>query len=370
MSTLDLKKVCKNYGDLEAVKNLSFHCDDGQFLAILGPSGAGKTSTLRMIAGLEKITSGEILIDGRLINDIPVEQRNIAMAFERYVLYPHLTVFENIAFPLNVPIRKGKFKKSEIEKKVKTLTEFLEIDEFLDRNVTQLSGGQRQRVAFARAMIRDADVFLFDEPLAHLDAKLRNRLRGELKKMFSEERKTVIFVTHDFREATSMAEMILILDHGETRQFGSPDEIYHHPTDMVVADMVGDPPMNFLDCGINRKNGKIFISVDGLQLDLPEYRAKKLQSLNSIHEKLVLGIRPIYAHITDGDDQDSVLRGEVFVLEPAGTKQILTLLIGETRFKVVVDVFFKADIGERVSLKVDMDHIVLFKKETQEALTL
>jgi len=365
---LDLEQVYKKYGNLEAVKNVSFHCDDGQFLAILGPSGAGKTSTLRMIAGLEKITSGEIFVDGRLINDVPVEQRNMAMAFERYVLYPHLTVFENIAFPLNIPLRKGSYKKAEIEKKVKTLSEFLEIDEYLDRNVTQLSGGQRQRVAFARAIVRDADVFLFDEPLAHLDAKLRNRLRGELKKRFSEERNTVIFVTHDFREAMSMAEMIIILDQGQTRQVGTPDEIYHHPKDMIVADMTGDPPMNFIDCAILEENSKMVICVDGLKLDLPQYWMKKLQSIGSIPDKLMIGIRPIYAHVTNGVKTTSILRGEVFVLEPAGTKQILTLLIGETRFKVVVDVSFNANLGDKISLKVDMDHIVLFNKETQNAL--
>ncbi len=369
MATLRLHQVSKNFGRIEAVKNVSFHCENGQLIAILGPSGAGKTTTLRLIAGLEKLNSGELYIDEQLVNSVPAEEREVAMAFERYVLYPHLTVFQNIAFPLQVPRRKGEFKEKEIRERVLAITKFLEMDQFLERNVTQLSGGQRQRVSFARALVREAKLCLLDEPLAHLDAKLRNRLRGELKRMFWDQKKTVIWVTHDFREAMSMADRIMILDRGVVRQFSSPGEIYHHPADMVVGDMIGDPPMNFLDCSVVLEGGKGIILGEGFKLDLPDRWIQKIHSLASRPEQFTLGVRPINVHVIDGgDEKNSLLRGEVFVLEPAGAKQILTLTIGKKRFKVVVDSHFRANIGKKVTVKVDPERLSLFDAKTLKSV--
>jgi ABC-type sugar transport system ATPase subunit len=370
LGKLRLNSVSKSYGQLHAVRDLSFECDDGQFLAILGPSGAGKTSTLRMIAGLEKITSGEIYVDDNLINDTPVESRNIAMAFERYVLYPNLNVEENIAFPMTVPFRKRLMTREKIAERIRNLTRFLEIDEYLHRKVTQLSGGQRQRVSFARAIIRDAALYLLDEPMAHLDAKLRNRLRGELKKMFADEGKTIIYVTHDFKEAMSMASKIVIIDKGQTRQVGSPEDIYYRPNDMIVADMVGDPPMNFLDCTLSKDNGNYFVRGEFFQVKLNSNWRKIIEGMKSIPKHIVIGIRPISATLagSDGSRSDSFIEGEVFVAESAGTKQIVTISVGDSRVKTVVEDTFHAEINQNILAKIDEDSIVLFDKDSKISL--
>ncbi len=369
MGSLRLENVHKKYGGVEAVKGVSVECRNGEFIAILGPSGAGKTSMLRMIAGLTKIDEGKIWIDDTLMNDVAPYDRNIAMAFERYVLYPFLTVFENIAFPLRVPIRKGEFTESELESRVAEVARFLEIEPLLNRQATELSGGQRQRVSLGRALVRPANLFLLDEPLSHLDAKLRNRLRGELKRRFKDLGCTVVYVTHDFREAMSMADKILILDKGQSRQYGSPHDVFARPADAVVADMVGDPPIELLKCDLLSREGNYYIRTEHFELPLSQTWSEKLNGSAMAPKGLIVGIRPVYTRVgTTETARQACIRGEVFVTEPAGSKQVLFVTVGKTKLKTVVDARFRANIGENVTVEIDLDRIQLFDQTTLKSI--
>ena len=369
MGSLELRNVTKKYGDLEAVKDLSFKCDTGEIVTILGPSGAGKTSTLRMIAGLISLNSGEIIVDGKNLEDIPVYNRNNSMAFERYVLYPFLSVEENIAFPLKVKGAEEQLKSSEIKKRVTDMAAFLEIDHLLDRNVGELSGGQRQRVSFARALVRKPNMYLLDEPLSHLDAKLRNRLRGELKRMFHERNTTTIFVTHDFKVALSMADKVLVVDKGKLQQFGKPEEIYAEPAGMLVADMVGEPPIDFIDSALKKEDNKFIIRNNSFSCILSDSWNKKLNTINEIPDEVVVGVRPIDNKLASGNENtENIINGEVFVLEPSGSKQVLVLTVGDFRMKVIVGDDFTAKIGEKISFKINNEKIRIFNKDTKKAI--
>lgn len=369
MASVRLDGVSKKYGKVEAVKALTFDCQDGEFVAILGPSGAGKTSTLRMVAGLTSVDGGQIWIGDRPVNRVPPYERDIAMAFERYVLYPFYTVYENIAFPLQVPLRKGELTDQQQRERVTEMARFLEIDALLDRRVTELSGGQRQRVSLARALVRRPAIYLLDEPLSHLDAKLRNRLRGELKRIFKDLKRTVLYVTHDFREAMSMADKLLILDNGVCRQFGTPEEIYSSPADMMVADMVGDPPIDFIDCTPVYKDGRYTLHAESFSYELSSALSAKLKALLQLPKELTLGLRPIYTHLSKGSaGEGSGVQGEVYVLESAGFKQILFVTVGKSKLKVVVDANFRAAIGQKVSLEFDEARLHLFDRNTRQKI--
>ena len=345
---------------------MSFDCQDGEFIAILGPSGAGKTSTLRMVAGLTSVDEGQVWIGERIANRVPIYERDIAMAFERYVLYPFYTVYENIAFPLRVPIRKGELTEQQLHERVTAMAQFLEIDPFLDRKVTELSGGQRQRVSLARALVRRPGIYLLDEPLSHLDAKLRNRLRGELKRVFNDMRRTVLYVTHDFREAMSMADKLLILDGGICRQFGTPEEIYSNPVDLIVADMVGDPPIDLIDCTAVFKDGRYCLKTDSFTYELSSQWTAKLKALPQLPEELTLGLRPVNTWLSQkAQGGNCVVQGEVYVLESTGSKKILFVTVGNSKLKVVVDAGYRASIGQKVHLEFDEAKIHLFDRNTK-----
>ena len=367
MAEVRLDKVRKTYGDNVAVEELTLHCKNSEFFFILGPSGAGKTSILKMIAGLTSVDGGEIYIDDRVVNDLEPGLRNVAMAFEAYALYPHLSVFENIAFPLRAPVRRNQFSEAEVKERVQRIGKLLRIDELLQRMPTQLSGGQKQRVALGRALIREPEAFLLDEPIAHLDAKLRHHMRAELKAMQKQFGTTAIYTTPDQLEALSMADTIAVIDAGKLHQVGTPLEIYNRPADEFVARFVGDPPMNFLTApGSPRSNGtETYLDIDGLRIDL----SPRIQSIvaQQSRERLHVGIRPsdiTLAHAGIGTGW----AGEVYLIEQVGRSHIFTIRIKNDMLKAKAPLDFEAAVGDLLNLSFNADKIYLFDEGTEKSI--
>src|SRR6059036_1116001 len=293
MAQVTLRNLVKDYDQTPAVRGIDLDIADKEFVVLVGPSGCGKTTTLRMIAGLEDITGGEILIGGDVVNDVPPKDRDIAMVFQNYALYPHMTVHENMSFGL----RLKKLPKDEIRRRVAAVAGILGIGELLDRKPKQLSGGQRQRVAMGRAIVRNPKVFLFDEPLSNLDAKLRVQMRTEIKKIHQKVTTTTVYVTHDQVEAMTLADQVVIMNLGRIEQIGSPNEVYHKPATKFVASFIGSPAMNFIPCRLEEAGGKLNIRLtDRIAFPLPPARAARYQSVSRA-DKLLLGIRP--EHITE-----------------------------------------------------------------------
>src|SRR5476649_191639 len=293
MADVMLRNVVKRYGNYEAVRGISLEIPDTKFVALVGPSGCGKTTTLRMIAGLEDISEGDICIGGRVINDVAPKNRDIAMVFQSYALYPHMTVFQNMAFGL----RMRGMAKAEIRKNVEDAARILDISELLDRRPKALSGGQRQRVAMGRAIVRNPKVFLFDEPLSNLDAKLRVQMRTEIKRVHQQVKTTTIYVTHDQIEAMTLADRVVVMNHGRIEQIGTPNELYHKPATRFVAGFIGSPAMNFMPCRLEDVSGRLHIRLtDRIAFALPPARAARYQGV-SRDGKLLLGLRP--EHITE-----------------------------------------------------------------------
>src|SRR5436309_1650034 len=255
MAQVSLRKVVKKYDDTEAVRGIDLDIADKEFVVLVGPSGCGKSTTLRMIAGLEEITGGEIAVDGDVVNDVPPKDRDMAMVFQNYALYPHMTVFQNMSFGL----RLKRFPKSEIKVRVNEAARILDITELLDRKPKALSGGQRQRVAMGRAIVRNPKVFLFDEPLSNLDAKLRVQMRTEIKKVHQKVNTTTVYVTHDQVEAMTLADRVVVMNHGRIEQVGSPNELYHSPRTQFVAGFIGSPAMNFVPCRLEDVSGRPYV---------------------------------------------------------------------------------------------------------------
>jgi len=357
---LILENVWKHYRKVEAIKGLNLKCREGEFFSILGPSGAGKTSLLRMIAGVEPVTSGHIYINRVMINDIPPEHRNVAMFFENYALYPHLTVFENIASPLRAPLRAEKYTEKEIDKKVREIAELLGIENFLQRKPAHLSGGQKQRVALGRTLVRRPSILLLDEPISHLDAKLRHRMRGELKRICEALKVTVIYATPDYKEAMAMADRIAVINQGILQQIGTPDEIFNHPANEFVADFVGEPPMNFVDGEIREKDRKMLLRSKGIEIILPE-DISRLISKERIKGKIKLGIRPMYVKVAKEPSADFYLPAEVYTIEPLGYVSILTGKVGEDLIQAFVSSEFKIEIGKKIWLRFEAERLIFFK---------
>src|SRR6476619_6689208 len=271
MAEVTLRKVVKRYDDVEAVRGIDLDIADHEFVVLVGPSGCGKSTTLRMIAGLEDITGGEILIGGDVVNDVPPKDRDIAMVFQNYALYPHMTVFQNMSFGL----RLKRFPKKEIKQRVDEAARILDITELLDRKPKQLSGGQRQRVAMGRAIVRNPKVFLFDEPLSNLDAKLREQMPTEIKKVHQQVRTTTVYVTHDQVEAMTLADRVVVMNHGVIEQVGTPNDLYHSPRTRFVAGFIGSPAMNFIPCRMEGADGGLSIRLtDQLAFPVPPARAE------------------------------------------------------------------------------------------------
>ena len=278
-----------------AVQQFNLEIADKEFIVLVGPSGCGKSTTLRMIAGLEDITSGELWIGDKLMNDVEPKDRDIAMVFQNYALYPHMTVYENMAFSLKLK----KTPKDEIDKKVRQAAEILDITQYLDRKPKALSGGQRQRVAIGRAIVRDPAVFLMDEPLSNLDAKLRNQMRAEIIKLRQRIDTTFVYVTHDQTEAMTLGDRIVIMKDGFIQQIGTPQEVFDHPANLFVAGFIGTPQMNFFDAKLVKKSGKYCVEVDGESVELSEEKQAKLAANNVAEQDVTLGVRPEHIQLTD-----------------------------------------------------------------------
>ena len=367
MAKVALNKVWKKYGKVEAVKDLSLTCNDREFLCFLGPSGCGKTSTLRMVAGLEDITEGDIYIDEVRVNDVEPWQRDIAMVFETYALYPHKTVFENMAYPLR--IRKESL--SKIKEKVTHAAELLKIKELFDRYPRELSGGQKQRVGIGRALVRDPKVFLMDEPISHLDAKLREYMRAEIKSLQKSLNQTFIYVTHDQLEAISMADKIALLNFGLLQQLGTPAEIFNRPVNDFVAGFVGSPPINFLQCELVVEGDKWKLKHKVFELPLSnkirDTLKDQLPSFTGSYE-VKFGFRPQFSTVSHKKEKPDSVKAKVFILEPLGTELIAHLAIGENRVRVMASMDFEANAGESVYIDFDMGRIHIFDGKTGKTL--
>jgi len=364
MASVKLVNLTKRFGKVVAVNKLNLSIRDKEFLVLLGPSGCGKTTTLRMIAGLERPDEGEIYINDRLVNDLPPRERNIAMVFQSYALYPHMTVYDNIAFPLKM----RKLPKEEIDKRVKEVADLLRIRHLLDRKPGQLSGGEAQRVAIGRAIVREAEVFLMDEPLSNLDAKLRIYMRAELKRLQRELGVTTIYVTHDQVEAMTMADRIAIMNHGVLQQVGTPDEVYNYPKNIFVAGFIGSPPMNFIDFTLTASSDKQVIDAGSFRIELPGDLGEVLVNKARTQE-LVLGVRPEHIKVfTEKPSMKNIIEAEVYVVEPLGSETILDLKIGEYLIKARIPGTISTSVGGKVWLLFDMDKIHVFDKKSGKAI--
>src|ERR1700728_4046120 len=321
MADVTLRRVIKRYDEVEAVRGIDLDIADHEFVVLVGPSGCGKSTTLRMIAGLEDITDGDIMIGGDVVNDVPPKDRDIAMVFQNYALYPHMTVAENMSFGL----RLKHYPKAEITSRVTEAARMLDITELIDRKPKQLSGGQRERVAMARAIVRNPKVFLFDEPLSNLDAKLRVQMRIEIKKVHQKVRTTTVYVTHDQVEAMTLADRVVVMNKGRIEQIGTPNDLYHHPATRFVAGFIGSPAMNFIPCRLEETSGQLNVRLtDRIALPLPPLRAARYRSV-ARNERLLLGLRPEHiaeakAHPEPGVEPfDAVLD----VTEPMGMETLI-----------------------------------------------
>ena len=365
MAKITLKNIEKYYGKVHAVKGIDIDIHDREFLCLLGPSGCGKSTTLRMIAGLETISKGEMYIGDTLVNDLAPKDRDVAMVFENYALYPHKNVFENIAYPLRIRKMDGQ----EIEDRVRKAGKILEITELLDRGIAQLSGGQKQRVAIGRAIVREPKAFLLDEPISHLDAKLRTHMRGELKHLQMVLNTTMVYVTHDQLEAISMADRIVIMNYGEIQQIGTPDEIFNEPANIFVAGFVGDPAMNFIKGRLQREKKGVFFTNKGFQLFLTDGQAKKLSGKTfDFSKEMVLGIRPEDIVISKEKNAGTHAHGEVYVTSPMGKDKFIDIEMGEHHIKVITPVDYEIEMGEIAWIQMNNNRMHGFDIESSEAL--
>jgi len=367
MATLELKHIDKVYPNgVQAVFDFNLSIKDKEFIVFVGPSGCGKSTTLRMIAGLEEISAGELYIDEVLVNDVAPKDRNIAMVFQSYALYPHMSVYDNMAFGLKI----RKMPKAEIDVKVKEAAAILGLVPYLDRKPKALSGGQRQRVALGRAIVRNAKVFLMDEPLSNLDAKLRVQMRGELIKLHNKINTTTIYVTHDQIEAMTMASRIVVMKDGYVQQVGAPKEIYDFPNNMFVAGFIGTPPMNFIE-GVVGKDG-YFVAGDQ-KLEVPSGKLEIVKQNNFLDKPIVLGIRPEDIH----DDKlvidtypNSILKIEVDVAELLGAETNIYTAVNGSNICASVDARADIKIGDKLDLALDMNKCHFFNPETELRLVL
>ena len=363
MAEIILQDVSKSYDGLTAVDNMNLHIPDKEFFVILGPSGAGKTTTLKMIAGVESVSEGTISINGMAVNALPPEKRNVAMVFESYALYSHLSVFENISFPLHAPGMPD-LSREEIKSSVYRVASLLKIDTLLDRKPSELSGGQRQRVALGRAMVRKPDVFLLDEPLSHLDAKIRSQMRSELKKLQDSVNTTIIYVTHDYNEALALADRIAVLDRGKIQQIGTPDEVYYSPANTFVAESFGDPPINFLEGILTDINGTIHFNTDDGKtvIPAPPGTAEKLKQWKG--EQITLGVRPQYIIPSRIPEGEFHVEGKVFIQEILGDDSNLSVTVGDSLFMAQTKPDISYALDETVYLTWDNSLANYFSHDT------
>jgi multiple sugar transport system ATP-binding protein len=361
MAEVVLEDVVKEYGEVRAVDHVSMTIRDGEFVALVGPSGCGKTTTLNMVAGLIELTSGNIVIGGKLVNDLDPKDRDIAMVFQNYALYPSKTVEDNLAFPLQM----RKVSKAEIAQRVQKAADILGIQPLLRRRPRQLSGGQQQRVALGRALVRDPSAFLMDEPLSNLDAKLRVQMRAEIKRLHQELQSTVIYVTHDQMEAMTMADRIAVMSGGIVSQMGTPEEIYQRPANVYVAGFIGSPAMNFLTGQVVRESGSVLVRGDGWAVPLSAENARR--ALSSSSGEVVIGIR--HGHIDFlPESADSALLGRLYTVEPTGDVTFVHFYLGDSLLVASTTEPFHAAPDQSVRVAFDQQHLYVFDRETQQAL--
>lgn len=364
MAGVLLTGIGKKFGDNEIIKGLDLEIPDQEFIVLVGPSGCGKSTILRMIAGLEDVSSGEISIGNRIVNELAPKDRNIAMVFQDYALYPHLTIFRNISFGLEMQ----KLGKAELRERVMHAAEILGITDLLDRKPKQLSGGQRQRVAMGRAIVRRPSVFLFDEPLSNLDAKLRTQMRTEIKKLHHQLATTIVYVTHDQVEAMTLADRIVVLKDGKIEQVGTPEQVYNNPNSIFVAGFIGAPTMNFVPCRLIAHRSGAALAIDNEEqtiLSLPEDKAARYQ--NFMDSDLIMGIRPEYFSLADGTADNGNLdqiSPRVNVIEPLGSTTLFFFETASTELVASLDPIAGIKPGDRLNLKADMSKIHLFYPQT------
>lgn len=357
MAEVLLKGVGKVYeGNVRAAKDVNITVKDREFVVLVGPSGCGKSTTLRMIAGLEDITEGEISIDGKIVNDVPPKDRDIAMVFQNYALYPHMSVYDNMAFGLKI----RKFSKDEISKRVGAAAKILDIEELLDRKPKALSGGQRQRVAVGRAIVRQPKVFLFDEPLSNLDAKLRVTMRAEISSLHNRLNATMIYVTHDQVEAMTMADKIVVMKDGLVQQIGSPLDLYNNPSNRFVAGFIGSPPMNFMNVAVKEEGGKIIIDEGTFSLELKNSDLLK----NYIGKSVSFGIRPEDLHYSEKEIPGATISAKVTVVEPLGAEIHLYMNTDHHQFIARTGPELNLKVDQKISFTIDLSKASYFDIET------
>lgn len=362
MAQVSLRKLFKRFDDTEAVRGIDLDIADKEFVVLVGPSGCGKTTTLRMIAGLEEVSAGEIAVDGEVVNDVPPKDRDMAMVFQNYALYPHMTVYENMSFGL----RLKRYPKDEIARRVQEAARILDITELLDRKPRQLSGGQRQRVAMGRAIVRNPKVFLFDEPLSNLDAKLRVQMRTEIKRVHQKVRTTTVYVTHDQVEAMTLADRVVVMNRGRIEQIGSPNELYHAPKTRFVAGFIGSPAMNFLPAQLEEADGLLRVRLsEEIMLPVPQRRAARYRPYLG-RVGLIFGLRP--EHLTEnkpnGGAPPGVIDALIEVAEPLGMETLVFFRISGLDVCGRVSPNAAAREGVRMRLYASLDNMHLIDDGT------
>ena len=358
MASVTYDHVTKKFGETTAINDLNIAIEDKEFLVLVGPSGCGKSTALRCLAGLEEITGGRIMIGQRDVSNVAPKDRDIAMVFQSYALYPHMSVYDNMAFGLKL----RKTPKAEIDRRVKEAAEILGIGHLLGRKPKQLSGGQRQRVAVGRAIVREPAVFLFDEPLSNLDAKLRVQTRAEISKLHQRLQTTFIYVTHDQVEAMTMATRIAVMKDGVLQQLDSPQNLYDHPNNIFVAGFIGSPAMNFFDAKLNRVDGKVVVDSGAFQITVPEAKAPAYAS--HVGKNVVFGIRPEDVHLEAG----APVEAKVHDVENHGVEKILTLRVGDTHLRATVPAQTSVAIEDAVRFAWNPQRVVLFDKASGRSL--
>jgi multiple sugar transport system ATP-binding protein len=362
MAEVALQNVNKNFDEVYAVRDVNLSIHDKEFMVLVGPSGCGKTTTLRMVAGLESISSGRILIDDKIINGLSPMDRDIAMVFQNYALYPHMSVYDNMAFGLKM----RKFDRADIAQRVQDAAEILGIQELLKRKPRQLSGGQRQRVALGRAIVRHPQVFLFDEPLSNLDAKLRVQMRVELKKLHDRLGTTAIYVTHDQVEAMTLGDRVVVMRDGLVQQVGEPLELYNEPANRFVAGFLGSPAMNFATVGVRQSDGALWAEDDGIRIKVPGQIAGRLARFAG--EQVTMGIRPEDLHVaTEADPTELGFEAAIEVIEKLGSEILLDVAVGHNTMVASVEPSIRVNVRDRLRLALNPERLHFFDA-TSEAV--
>lgn len=366
MASLTLKNIYKVYsGDVTAVSDFCLDIEDKEFIVLVGPSGCGKSTTLRMVAGLEEISKGELYIGDTLVNDVAPKDRDIAMVFQNYALYPHMTVYDNMAFGLKL----RKTPKDEIDRRVNEAAKVLDIDHLLNRKPKALSGGQRQRVALGRAIVREPKVFLMDEPLSNLDAKLRVQMRTEITKLHARLATTFIYVTHDQTEAMTMGTRIVVMKDGFVQQVDSPQNLYDYPVNKFVGGFIGSPQMNFVDVQLVKEGNDVFAVFEDNKIKIPEGKVQKLVDQSYIGKEVSMGIRPEDFHDEDiflNSAQDSTVKANIDVVELMGSETYLYMSVAGNSMVARVDPRSTARTGDTIKIALDPNKLHFFDKETEE----